>query len=176
MLYFRMGKLFETITDLPAAAETLRRRRYGVIETRDGQFVAVHLRPWPKFVSIFSVLFGQWYHKHVRGDRLWLYYNQPRRHTQFIALKYIVSARNTSWATFMQSLRVLDKIAHIKRTDALLCDAANLRLTPRLLARLGWQPHAKSRWHRNYIKRFCSSSSQPTQNRISRSTLAATAT
>jgi hypothetical protein len=149
-----MGRFFETVTDLNAGAETLRRRRYGVIEVRGGKFIAIHLRPWPKLVSIVSVLWGQWHHKHARGDRLWLYYNQPRRHSQFLALKFMVSAQNTKWASVLCAVQVLDQIAAIKKSDALLCDAANLRFTPRLLAREGWQPHARSRWHRNYIKRF----------------------
>ena len=99
-------------------------------------------------------MFGNWFHRNVPGDRLWLYYNQPRRHSKYLALKYVVSSRNTGWGSMVRALEVLDEIAAIKHTDALLCDAANLRLTPRLLARKGWQPHAKSRWHRNYIKRM----------------------
>jgi len=49
---------------------------------------------------------------------------------------------------------VLDEIARIKRSDALLTDASNLRISDRLLARWGWVPHTSSRWHRHHIKRF----------------------
>ncbi len=149
-----MGALFEFVTDLESGAETLERRRYGVIEICSGRLVAVHLRPWPKFASLVGVVFGQWYHRHMPGDRLWLYYNQPARYPNFLALKFAVSARGTTWATALRALKTLDQIACIKRSDALLCDAANFRLSPRLLAREGWEPHATSRWHRNYIKRF----------------------
>ena len=48
----------------------------------------------------------------------------------------------------------LDRIAELKRTDAILCDAANLRISDRLLARFGWESHAPGRWSRNFIKRF----------------------
>ncbi len=155
MLWFCMGLLFQTITDLKAGADILRRRRYGIIEVRDaGRSVAVHLRPWPKLVSIAGVILGQWYHDHVSGDRVRLYYNQPLRHSKFLALKFVVSAGNTSWATARRALEVLDEIAELKGSDAILCDAANYRLSPRLLAREGWVAHAPSRWHRNYIKRF----------------------
>lgn len=154
MLSFNMGSFFETVTDLEDGAETLRRRRYGVIEISAGRLVGVHLRPWPKFVSLISVLWGQWYHRHVGGDRMWLYYNQPHAYPNFLALKFAVSARGTSWATAHRALKALDEIAQIKSSDALLVDAANFRLSPRMLARQGWEPHAKSRWHRNYIKRF----------------------
>ena len=173
MLYFRMGTFFQTVTDLRADADALRRRRYGMIEVRGGQLVAIRLRPWPKFVSLFGAMIGQWYHRRARGDRLWLYYNQPRRHPNFLALKFVVSARNTSWSTCVRALHVLDEIAHIKHSDALLCDAANLRLTPRLLARQGWQPHAPSRWHRNYIKRLYKTAPPPQNRHRSAETLAA---
>ena len=154
MLCFSMVAPFETVTDLDLGYDVLRKRRYGMIDVRDGCLVAVHLRPWPKLVSIASVLWGQWYHAHVPGDRMRLYYNQPLPFPQFLALKFAVSGRGTTWATAHRALAVLDEIARIKSSDALLVDAANFRLSPRLLAREGWQPHATSRWHRNYIKRF----------------------
>jgi hypothetical protein len=140
--------------DLASDADLLRRRPYGVIEARGGRLAAIHLRPWPKFVSLLDVVFGNWYHDHVPGDRVRLYYNQPRRFPNFLTLKYVISARGTTWATFRRALATLDEIARIKNSDALLCDAANFRISPRLLAREGWQPHTGSRWHRNYIKRF----------------------
>jgi hypothetical protein len=154
MLCFSMAKMFETASDLDSGAEALRWRRYGVIEVRHGELTAIHLRPWPKLVSIFSVLWGQWYHKHMPGDCVRLYYNQPLRYPNFLAVKFAVSARDTSWASARRALKALDEIARLKGIDALLCDAASFRLSPRMLAREGWEPHAKSRWHRNYIKRF----------------------
>jgi hypothetical protein len=149
-----MAGLCETLIDLESGAETLRRRRFGVIDVAGGRLVGVRLRPWPKFVSVASVLWGQWYHRHVHGDRMRLYYNQPRRFPNFLALKFAISASGTTWATAHRALEVLDEIARIKSIDALLLDAANFRLSPRMLARQGWEPHTNSRWHRNYIKRF----------------------
>ena len=35
-------------------------------------------------------------------------------------------------------------IARLKGSDAILCDASNLRISDRLLARWGWTPHAAS--------------------------------
>jgi len=149
-----MARLFELAVDLHHDEELLRRRRYGVIEVSGGELIAIHLRPWPKLVSFIDVFLGQWYHGHVPGDRIRLFYNQPRRFPKFLALKFVVSSRGTTWATFHRALSTLDEIARIKGTDALLCDAAYFRLSPRFLAREGWEPHAASRWHRNYIKRF----------------------
>ena len=146
--------LFETVTDLTAGADVLRRRPYGVIEFSAGEFRRVRLRPFPKFATLAQVFWGQWQHGHFGGDRCLLFYNQPRRCESFLALKYIVSGKGTSFASFRGALAVLDEIARLKRTDAMVCDAANLRISDRLLARFGWEPHLASRWHRNFIKRF----------------------
>lgn len=147
--------LCETVTDLTTARASLARRRYGVIEVVGGQFVRVRLRPWPKIVSVPGILLlGGWYHRHARGDRVWLYYNQPWRFSNFLVAKYVVSSQAASLRSLKGALEALDEIARIKHSDALLCDVANWRIGPRLLARAGWAPHCPSRWHRHYIKRF----------------------
>ena len=150
-----MPPFFEIVTDLAAQAEVVRRRRYGVIEVADGRFRRLRFRPLPKLASLAeALLWGRWFHRRRPGNRCWLYYNQPRSFPNFLALKYVVSARRTTPATIHTALAVLDEIARLKGTDALLCDVANLRISDRLLDRLGWQPHKPQRWHRNFIKRF----------------------
>ena len=94
------------------------------------------------------------YHPSGESDRCRLYYNQPLQIPNFLALKYIVSTSGTSYATFRAALQVLDAIAALKQTDAIVCDAGNLRLTDRVMRRFGWEPHKPQRWHRNYIRRF----------------------
>jgi hypothetical protein len=150
-----MSSWFATIEDWRTGRDALMRRRYGVIETSAGQLVAVHLRPWPKLIAWPEIWpAGPTYHALGEADRCLLYYNQPRRFSNFLALKYIVSTRGTSYATFRAALIALDRLAELKRTDALLCDVANARLSDRLLRRFGWEPHAPRRWRRNFIKRF----------------------
>jgi hypothetical protein len=145
----------EIITDFQVSRDQLRTGRYGVIETAAGSLRAVHLRRWPKLFS-FSELWPVVFRFHARGeaDRCLLYYNQPRLQPGFLALKYVVSTAGTTYQTFRASLTVLDAIAELKRSDAIVCDAANWRISDRLLARLGWEPLAPRRWHRNYIRRF----------------------
>jgi hypothetical protein len=150
-----MIRLPKTITDWPTAESEVRGARYGVIETAGSHFVAIHLRPWPKLLSwpeLWPV--GPRFHGRGRADRCLLYYNQPLGCPNFLALKYIVSTRGTTFATFRAALVMLDAVAELKRIDAIVCDAANLRLSDRLLNRLGWQAHKPQRWHRNYIRRF----------------------
>jgi hypothetical protein len=145
----------ETIDDLTAGCERIRARRYGVIETAGGELQAVHFRPWPKLLAAPELLpLGPNYHQRGAADRCLLYFNQPLRMPSFLALKYIVTTYGTSFRTFRAALTALDAIAEIKRIDAIVCDAANFRLSDRVMARLGWEPHKPQRWHRNFIRRF----------------------
>ena len=147
--------LFANVTDLAAGADLLRRRRYGVIEVVDGRFRRVVLRPFPKIVSApDAAILGRWRHRHRPGDRVRLFYNQPWRFSNFLVLKYVESARDSSMGIACAALAVLDEIARLKRSDALLCDVSNGRITSRLLGRYGWEPHCPSWFHRHYIKRF----------------------
>jgi hypothetical protein len=150
-----MRWLTTSIDDLDANRDRLRARSHGVIETVGGELRAVHLRPWPKLVS-WSELWplGPRYHAAGNADRCLLYFNQPRRMPNYLALRYVVSTAGTSYRTFRASLTALDAVAEIKQIDAIVCDAANMRISDRLLARLGWEPHKPQRWHRNYIRRF----------------------
>lgn len=146
---------FATITDISAQAQLLRRRSHGLIEVAGGQLVRVRLRPWPRIVSWAGArIGGELYHRLWPGDRCWLYFNQPRAYPNFLVLKYVVTASGASWGTFFCALDVLDRIAAIKGSDAILCEASNRRISPRLLARLGWEPHCPRSRRRHYIKRF----------------------
>ena len=150
-----MHRWFETVTDLAAQAEVVCRRRYGVIEVADGRFQRLRLRPLPKFITLTDALiWGHWFHRARPGNRCWLYYSQPRSFSNFLALKFMVSTRQTTMSTIYTALAVLDDIARLKRTDALLCDVSNARISERMMARQGWEAHKPARWHRNYVKRF----------------------
>lgn len=144
------------VTDLdePDQRELVRRARYGVIETADERLVSIQLRRWPRRAGPFDLLLGRTLHRRRPGNRCRLFYNQPVGHDDFLALKFTVSGRGTSFATFRAALRVLDEIARIKGTHAIVCDVANRRISDRLMARWGWEAHLPSRWHRHFIKRF----------------------
>lgn len=150
-----MFSLTETVTDFDAGRNALLRRRYGMIVTRGGRLVAIHLRPWPKLLSMPELWpTGPRYHGAGETDCCRLYYNQPLSSPGYLALKYLVSTPGTSYATLRAALTVLDAVAELKQSDAIVCDAANFRISDRMLARFGWEPLAPRRWHRNYIRRF----------------------
>ena len=150
-----MTLLTRTLRDPFSDADALRRARYGVIEVRDGRLAAIHLRPWPKVISALEIAWlGRRFHSQRKRDRLLVYYNQPRRFPNYLALNYVLSERRCTLATLRVARAALDEIARIKSSDAILCDAWNARISARLLARWGWEPHRPARWHRHYIKRF----------------------
>jgi hypothetical protein len=151
-----MWRPFETVTDPCTDEEPLRRRRFGCIETIDGRLRQVTLQPFPKLISVVeTVLFGRWFHRRAE-DRCLLYYSQPWNFSNFLAVKYVVSGGQTRMATLHRALDVLEEIARLKRSDAILCDVANRRITDRMLGRRGFVPHCPSRWHRHFIKRLYS--------------------
>lgn len=146
---------FQKITDVQAQAETLRQRAYGIIEMGNDKLVAVHLRPWPKFGSILESWWDDRWRRNWRtGNRCWLYYNQPLFHRNFMSLMYIASTKKTTLATIHGALVVLDEIARIKQTDALMCNVTNPRISDRMLQREGWERHCLDSPGRNFIKRF----------------------
>ncbi|HEX3998979.1 MAG TPA: hypothetical protein VHX65_10545 [Pirellulales bacterium] len=154
-------RLFETIenlggtADFGRAAEIVRQRRYGVIDAVEGHLIAVRFRPWPKWMSLPEAMFlGNRHHDRRRADRCRVYFNQPRRCSNFLTVPYVLCGRGTRLATLNAALAALDEIARIKHTDALLADVLNFRISPRALGRYGWAAHKPSRWHRHYIKRF----------------------
>lgn len=144
---------FETVKNLSASA--VRARRYGLIEARDGVFRALHFRPFPKFASHAEA----WLDRVTRNwrraeDCCWLYFNEPRSCPGFLTLAYVVSSGKARVATVQASLAALDEIARLKRSDAIVCDASNLRLSDRMMTRYGFVRHAESLAGRNFIKRF----------------------
>jgi hypothetical protein len=146
---------FDTIGDLDSGRDVVRRRRYGVIEASCGRLVAVHFRPWPKVISLPEVFLAQGLRRRRWvGDRCRVYFNQPRRHQNFLSITFAISTHDCTLKTLHAAREALEAIAEIKQSDALLCDAWNARISQRLLERWGWEPHCPSRWHRNFIRRF----------------------
>ena len=150
-----MAKLFETITDISANVETIRNRRYGVIEVTEGKFTAIHFRPWPKLISAAEAQWlGGWHHGRLKKDHCLMYYNQPLGHTNFLALKYTVSSFGTTYKTFRRTCLILDEVAKIKKTDAIVAEVSNTRISDRFMQRMGWEQHLPHSKKRHFIKRF----------------------
>lgn len=150
--------LFQTVTNLDDQTQILRRRAYGVIEVRDQQFSSVRLRPFPKIISLAeirrSVSRPQSDASTAKIDRVMLFYNQPMFHQNFLALKYLHSTSGCSLPSIALALSVLDYIAKIKNTSAIVTEITNDKIQDRHLTHFGWESHCPNSPRRNWIKRF----------------------
>ena len=143
------------MTDLETHAAEIRRSRSGAIEAAAGRLVGVELRWWPRRVSwLEQTTLGRWRHARWQDDRCRLYYHQPRGSDNYLAVTYLLSSRQARLATIHAALACLARVARLKASDALLCDVANSRLSGSIMARYGWEPLRRGRWHRLYIQRF----------------------
>lgn len=150
-----MGKLFESIFDMETGGGAIISRRYGVIEVAVGKLVAIHFRPWPKLISTTEAQWlGGWQHGRRRKDQCLLYYNQPVGHSNFLALKYVVTSFGTTYRTVRKSLLILDQVACFKKSDAIVAEITNNRISDRALERMGWVKHFPRSRKRHFIRRF----------------------
>ncbi len=150
-----MPQMFPTFTDLQGSRERIVRASFGMIESSAGEFRFVQLRPWPKLISgIEAMWLGGWSHGRNPRDRVRMYWSQPMGHRNYLALSYAVSELGTSPLTMRAALKALDEIAEIKRSDAILCQATNKRLTDRVMHFWGYERHLEHRRGRHYIRRF----------------------
>jgi hypothetical protein len=160
-----MVTLFPLVRDLQADRDRLLRWPHGIVEVVQGQLAGVRLRPWPKSVSLLGVWWsGRHTHQRTAGDFCRLYYNRPAGLPNYLTLKYVVSRRGTSFQSFRGALQVLDEIARIKGTAAIVCEASNVRISARLLRRWGWERHVPQSRRRHYIKRFYGQLPPPLEN------------
>ncbi len=150
-----MRPWIESVRDLELDQDILRYRPYGMIEARRGQLVRVQLKPWPKIGSVMEARWlSGWKHKRRKLDHCRLYYNQPVGHRRFLALTYFESTLKTSFKTIRTALDVLDGIAYLKKSNAILAEVSNPRISDRAMQRFGWERHLDHGRHRHYIKRF----------------------
>lgn len=147
--------IIESIRDIKTNQETLCRRPYGVIEAVKGRFVRVQLRPWPKYASLVEVHWLQaMKSKRHEQDVCRLFYNQPLGHRNYLTLSYVESSLNTQLKTVYSALDALSQIAYIKRSDAILAEVTNSRISDRILIRRNWERHREDSRQRHWIKRF----------------------
>ena len=147
--------LFQTVHDLDEESDTIRRRPYGVIEVADGKFQHIRLRPWPKLISTIEINWTSGLKSnHIEKDVCRCYYNQPFFHRKFLTLMYIQSSLATTRDTLVTTLNVLDTVARIKQSNALLTEVTNKRVSDRAMIRWGWERHLLTSKKRHFIKRF----------------------
>ena len=141
------------VTSLATQKPLLYHRTCGCIVTEAGQFKAVYGRWWPHLGNWMQIVWDVHFQT-MPQDRCELYFHQPSGCRNFIALSYVRSGPATSAATGYVGLLVLDYIAKIKRTDAMVANVTNNRISDRLLTRFGWETHCHDWPGRHVIRRF----------------------
>ena len=151
------GDLFQTISCPERNKNIVARRSYGVIEVRNAELYAIHFRPYPKLISVAEIKWSEFWQRStatIQCDRVLLYFNQPMLHRKFLALKYFVSDYKSSLASIAVCLSVLDYVAKVKQTDAIVTEITNNRIKDRHLSHFGWEEHMQGKRGRHWIKRF----------------------
>lgn len=134
-------------------ADKVRRWRCGRIVMRDGRLVEVQRRLMTGNVSIAQVW---WQAKYGRSDDnvCWIDYHQPFRSSGFLTLDYIRAGNRAGYRSFSGAAHVLDDIAHLCGSVAIVAHVTNSQISDRLLQRLGWQRHLENWNGRHWIRRF----------------------
>lgn len=83
-----------------------------------------------------------------------LFYHHGWMSSDFLVLGYVRSHPQASLASFYCATLVLDEIARLKRSHAIVTELSNPRLSDRLMKRWGWDQHCLTWPGRHYIKRF----------------------
>lgn len=141
------------VTQIASMGALLRRRKLGRIVIQDGRLQAVYGRWWPYYADIFQARVDAAF-RTVRPDRCELFYHSAQATDGFLSLDYLRAGPSTSLGSLYGATLVLDEIARLKQSLAIVAHVTNERITDRLLERLGWQAHCLQWKGRHFIKRF----------------------
>ncbi len=133
--------------------EQIRSWRHGVVSTSKGSLRGLWGRWWNYQANLAQAWFDQRF-RPLAEDECWLYYTLPKSTPGFLTLRYIRSGRRASIATVYGSLGILEQIAAIHRSYAIVCSSSNKRLTERMFERWGFERHARRLPGYHYIKRL----------------------
>lgn len=145
--------LCSPITDLSTNTQRVIGWHAGRIVTRHQSLSRIERRWLPYRASRARV----WWDRHrstAQSDHCELFFHHPLGNSDFLVLGYVHSGPGTSLGTFYCATLVLDRIAQLKGSHAIVAELTNERLSDRLLKRWGWQRHCLQWRGRHYIKRF----------------------
>lgn len=140
------------VTRFSAQQNLLRRRQCGHIVVEHSRLVAIYARWWPYFGNLLQAACDQRCRHQM--DRCELYFHVPWTAPHFLTLSYIRSGIKTTPATVMAACKVLEEIAKLKNSVAIVSHITNDRISDRVMERWGWETHCPSLPGRHFIKRF----------------------
>jgi hypothetical protein len=134
-------------------ADLLARRRCGCIVTRAGKLEAVYGRWWPHLGNMMQILWDTHF-KTLDRDCCRLFYHQPLTSPGYLTLSYVQAGPATSIATLYAAGLILDEIARLRQSNAIVSEISNERISEKWLNRWGWEAHCPHLAGRHFIKRF----------------------
>ncbi len=141
------------VTHIAVHGHQLKARRAGHIVVQHGQLVAVFGRWWPYLGNHLRAAWDQRF-RQTSEDHCELFYHTAISSPQFLTLSYLHSGEKTSVSSVYAATLVLDEIARLKSSLAIVCNVTNDRISDRALARWGWESHCHAWTGRHFIKRF----------------------
>ena len=142
-----------SVTSIEGNADRIRSWNYGELELFDGKLLGIYPRWWPRIPSKWESFRDNAF-RSLPTDVCRTYYAFPRRAPGFMSVLYALSGPKTQYTTFYRAVVVLDEIARLRDSDAIVCQVINLQASERLMNRWGYVRHALARGDNHYIKRL----------------------
>ncbi len=141
------------ITSLAGSEQLLERWRCGRIVTAEGRLKFVQRRWLGYRASLLRVGWEKLLRpsRHVECE---LFYHHGVLSADYLVLGYVRSHPRASLSSFYCATLVLDAVARIKGSHAIVTEVSNTRLSDRLMSRWGWERHCLNWSGRHFIKRF----------------------
>jgi len=127
--------------------------RYGEIVIANGCLQRIQPRWWPRWGTVWGAAFDRVI-RMLPDDECRFYYAFPIRSPGFLSLLYVHAGERTSYRTFHQGIVAIERIARLRKAQAIVCQVTNDRLTERLMQRWGYVRHAKHAGDNHYICRL----------------------
>ena len=147
------GAICPLVNKLAGHEKQIEAWRCGRIVTAGGRLQFVQRRWLGYRASLLRVGWEKRY-RPTGSPECELFYHHGWFSSDFLVLGYVRSHPQASLASFYCASLVLDEVARIKRSHAIVTEVTNDRLSDRLLARWGWERHCLSWSGRHFIKRF----------------------
>ena len=142
-----------SVNSIEGNADRIRSWNYGELELFDGKLLGIYPRWWPRITSEWES-FRDSTIRSLPSDFCCAYYAFPRRAPGFMSVLYARSGPNTQYKTLYRAVVVMDEIARLRGSDAIVCQTINLRASERLMNRWGYVRHALALGENHYIKRL----------------------
>ena len=141
------------VTSVDGNADRIRSWNYGELELFDGKLLGIYPRWWPRIASEWES-FRDSAIRSLPTDFCRVYYAFPRRVPGFMSVLYARSGPNTKYKTLYRAVVVMEEIARLRDSHAIVCQMINLRASERLMNRWGYVRHALALGNNHYIKRL----------------------